>query len=124
MLQQLMEEYIEESANKEIVLDLKSLKLSDAQQDLLNLLIEKNVNRKSKTALFSACRGKGIYSRSHHFGEGLSSLVQNKDVPYRIKDEKVVPEQVSCSCEASISFSALVDRDFKCVGCDKRIVRF
>lgn len=122
VIEQLMRDYLDEEPEKEIIFNKESLRLSDSQQELVELLIEKNVNGKSTNALFGLCRGKGIYGRSHHFGEGLKSIVQNEEIPYRRKDDKIYADEIKCGCGSKQSFALVLKNDKKCLNCDKQIV--
>jgi len=124
VLEQLMKDYLDEQPEKEIILDLKKLNLSDSQQQLLDMLIEEKISKKNTNNLFSACRKKNIYGRSHHFGEGLSSIVNNEEIPYKLENDVIISKDVDCSCGSSQAFVALVKNDFSCFNCGKKIVRY
>ena len=124
VLEQLMRDYVDDAPEKDIQVDLQKLSLSDSQQELLDAMVERNITEKTTNSMFGMARKKSIYGRSHHFSEGLGSLVKNDEVPYtKNSNGKIIPEEVECSCESSFYLNVLIDNDCKCLDCDKVIVR-
>lgn len=122
VIEQLMRDYLDEAPEKEILFDLSKLRLSDSQQQLLELLIKKNVNGRPTNALFNLCKSRSIYGRSHHFGEGLKSIVQNDEIPYRREGDKIYADEIECSCGSSQSFAVVLKNNKECPSCDRKII--
>lgn len=124
VLEHLMKEYLDEAPDQNIQVDLQKISLSDAQRDFLEALVDRNIKQKTTNSLLHLAKKRGIYGRSHHFGEGLSTIVEHSEIPYvRSSNGKIVTDEVTCSCGASSYFHILVDNDMKCPGCEKVIVR-
>jgi len=121
-LEQLMRDYLDEMPEQDIIFDINSLRLSNSQQELLELLVDKNINGRSTNALFSLCKSRSIYGRSHHFGEGLKSIVQSDKIPYIRKNDKIYADEIECSCGSSQSFAVVLKNNKECPNCDRKIV--
>jgi len=122
VLENLMKEYIEGSPEQKIVLDVSKNRLTDSQNELLEMFIDNNLSSKSTQSAFQNARGRNIYSRSHHFGKAMKAI-SNSKMPYSTENGKVVTEKVECDCGASFYFNIYVAQDGFCPNCEKKAVR-
>jgi hypothetical protein len=123
VLEQLIRDYLDDKPEKNIQIDLNSLSLSDSQRELLDAMVDRNFSEKTTNSLFNLAKKHGIYGRSHHFGEGMKSLIQNDEIPYtRNKNGNIVADEVDCDCGASFYFNTLVGNESKCPNCGQVIL--
>lgn len=123
VVEQMMRDYLDETPDQDIQLDFNNLGLSQSQEELVQLFAEKNVKKKTTNAVFDLAKKNGIYGRSHHFGEAMESISNNKDIPYAVRNEKLISEAVECSCGARMQINVVIDNDCRCFQCDTKIVR-
>lgn len=122
VLEQLMRDYLDEAPDKEIVLNLRKTRLSKSQQELLEMMIRRNIHGRTTNSLFNLSRKNDIYGRSHHFGEGLKSIISSDKVPYYIDDDEIKADTVECVCEARQPFKMVVENQGECANCGKKFV--
>lgn len=123
VLEELMQDYLDSSPERNIQLDLKKTGLNDNQQRLLEEMIEDNFSSKSLQAVTNLSRSKNIYNDSKYVGEALKAMDKSDLIPYSTNDGKVYPEDVECECGSRVSFNVLVSNDCKCLGCENKIVQ-
>jgi len=123
VLQQLMEDYINETPSRDIQIDLKKTGLTRKQQRLLDLIVEENRKKIGTTKLYEKARSSNIYGSSHHFGNGLKAIVKSDSIPYTRDGDKIVPERVECGCGSAATLNVLIGNTGECLKCGKTIVR-
>jgi len=122
VLENLMREYIDETPDRNIQLDMTRTNLNDNQQRLLEEMIERNVNSVNKQYINRICREKNIYKDSKYVGQAIKAIVKDDNIPYKLLNGKVEPEDVRCSCDCATAFNVLLENDRKCLKCEAEIV--
>lgn len=122
VLENLMRDYLDETPDRDIQLDLTKTNLNDNQQRLLEEMVERNISNSNKQRINRICRQKNIYKDSKYVGQALKAIDKDENIPYTLINGKVEPEDVKCNCGSKAPFKVLLKNNKECPECNAQIV--
>jgi DNA-directed RNA polymerase subunit RPC12/RpoP len=124
VLEQLMREYIGDTEDVELALDLNKTNLNEKQTKLLKELLLHNKPKVSRSEFFKLAKKNNIYTESRWFKHAAKKIVASDKIPVEKNGAKFELEKIDCpNCGFDNYTDILVQENGKCDECGAKILK-
>ena len=126
-LEELMAEYLDEDMEQNLSpIKMPCQDLTKNRKKLLKTMVEEDLFKIKRSKVFKKVRSEGLYSGdsgSYHFKQAMKALINDRNIPVELKNDKIVPRPFTCmndGCDRKIVLSQLQKNSLECWGCGRR----
>ena len=126
-LEELMAEYLDGDMEQNLSpLKLPGQDLTKKRKDLLQTVFENELFKMTRPQIAKKVKSEGLYtgdSGPYHFKQAMKALLNDEDIPVKLKNDKLVASPFNCmneGCGRKLTISSLARNDYECQGCGRR----